>query len=174
MNIRRDFIHDKGVLGFVYFLEHIGKDGVVISSERIENVLPDVSRDYTLSASYLSGSQYAAFYIGLYTENRTPLVSDDMVSLMADAGESITYDGSVRLTLTPDALADGLFSNFGTPALFDYNTSAETVRGGFITSSNTRGGNTGLLASAILFPSPKILAVGESLSVKAGIQLVNV
>jgi len=165
---------EKAKIGFVYRVEHIGADGEVISVEEIENLIPDVGRDYILNSSLLASSQYPAWYIGLYTAARTPVVGDDMTSFMTDADESITYDGTVRLTLTPDALSNGLFSNAGSPAEFDYLTIAETVRGGFIASSSSRGTSTGLLLSAVLFPTPKILAAGETLRVTAGLQLVTV
>lgn len=167
------FVHDEAVLGFVYHLECIGVDGKIKWTERIENIIPDVGRDYILNAALNSQSQYATFYIGLYTASRTPLVGDDMTSLMLDCSESVTYDGTVRLTLTPDALANGLWSNTGTPAEFDFNTSGETLRGGFITSSSARGTASGLLLSAVLFPTPKTLTVGETLRVTAGLQLVT-
>ena len=70
-----------------------------------------------------------------------------MTEVSADYGASVSYDGTVRLTLTPDALAAGLWSNIGTPVEFDFNTGAEVIRGGIITSSNSRGGATGLLLS---------------------------
>lgn len=165
---------EKANLGFIYRIEHIGADGKVISVEVIENLIPDVGRDYILTSSLLAGSQYPAFYIGLYTASRTPVVGDDLTSFLTDADESVSYDGTVRLTLTPDALSNGLYSNTGTPAEFDYDTLTETVTGGFITSSSARGTSTGLLLSAVLFPTPKILAVGESLKVTAGLQLVTV
>jgi len=167
-------LSERAKIGFVYRVEHIGMDGSIISDELVHNVIPDVGRDYLLTSSLLNGSQYAAFYIGLYTAARTPLTGDDMASFLTDAEESISYDGVVRLTLIPDALVSGLYSNAGTPAEFDYNTSAETVRGGFITSSASRGASTGLLLSAVLFPTPKIMDVGETLRVTAGIQLVTV
>lgn len=160
-------------VGFRYTLEHIATDGSIISTEVVDNLIPDEGRDYMLAAAMLAGSQFPTWYLGLYTEERIPVVGDDMASLLGDAVESVTYDGSVRLPLVTDALNDGLFSNASTPAEFDYLVSAETVRGGFITSSPTRGTTTGLLLSAVLFPSPKILEAGATLRVTAGLQLVN-
>ena len=167
------FIHSNAHLGFVYYVEHIGADGELISKERIENIIPDVGRDYILTASLSAGSQYAAFYIGLYTAARTPLVGDEMADVGTDYDEEITYDGAVRLTMNADALSSGLWSNAGTPAEFDFNTAGTTIRGGFITSSSSRGTSTGLLLSAVLFPTPKTLTVGETLKVTAGLQLVT-
>lgn len=169
------FLHGWGRIGFVYHLEHVGANGEIISRERLENIIPDVGRDYILTSSMLSGSQYAAWYIGLYKDAYTAVEGDTLTTFLANANECITYDtaGDNRLTLTPDALADGLFSNNGTPAEFDFNTQGETIRGGFITGTQSRLSSTGLLLSAILFPTPKVLALGETLRVKAGIQLVT-
>ena len=169
------FVHSWAQIGFVYYLEHIGRDGKIISRERIENIIPDVGRDYMMTASLLSGSQYATWYLGLYTAARTPLVTDTLATLLADAVEEETYDvtAGARPTLVNDPLSGGLFSNAGTPNEFDFNTSGATVRGGFITSGLTRGSTAGLLLSAVLFPTPKVVAIGETLRVTAGIQLVN-
>lgn len=171
----RCFVHGKAQLGFVYIIEHLDITGKVISEERVENIIPNEGRDYLLNAGLLNGSQYTTWYIGVYTEARTPLVTDTLATLLADGVEEETYDvvGGARPTLVNDPLANGLFSNIGTPAELDFNTSGATVRGGFITSGLTRGTTTGLLLSAVLFPTPKTLAIGETLRVKAGIQLAT-
>ena len=173
MKTVENFIHSGVQLGFVYVFEHIGVDGKIKSIERVENIIPDAGRDYLLNAGFNGGAQFAQFYIGLYINARTPLAGDTMTEFAADYGESVSYDGAVRLTLTPDVLAAGLWSNIGTPAEFDFNTGAEVVRGGIITSSNTRGGSTGLLLSAVLSPTPKSMIIGETLRVKSGIQFIT-
>jgi hypothetical protein len=169
------FIHDKAQLGFVYVIEHLDKNGQVLSSERVENIIPDPGRDYIMNASLLNGAQYSTWYIGVYTQARVPERLDTLATLLADGVEEETYDvtAGARPTLVNDPLSDGLFSNVGNPAELDFNTSGATVRGGFITSGLTRGTTTGLLLSAVLFPTPKTLAIGETLRVKAGIQLVT-
>jgi hypothetical protein len=167
-----NFQHGKGEIGFVYYLEHVGVDGSLISKERIENIIPGVGRDYILSSSLMSGAQYATFYIGLHGTDYDPLAGDDMASLLAAVTETTEYVSATRKAMVPDALANGLFSNAGTPAVFEFNGSA-TVRGGFITSNSVKLNGTGLLLSAVLFPSPKVLATGESLKVTGGISLIT-
>jgi len=172
---KANFVHGDVMVGFVYYLEHIGVDGKVKERVRLENIIPNEGRDYMLTSSLLAGSQYATWYIGLFKDAYTPLASDTLATFLASANESTNYTtvADARLTLTPDALSNGLFSNNGTPAEFDFDDSGETVRGGFITGTQTRQSSTGILLSAILFPSPKVMSVGETLRVKAGIQLVT-
>jgi hypothetical protein len=168
-----NFQHGKGEIGFVYYLEHLGVDGEIKSRERIENVIPSVGRDYILGASFLSGSQYATFYIGLFSTDYTPLAGDTLVSLLAAVTEVTEYVSATRMALVPDALAGGVFSNTATPAVFVANGTV-TVAGGFLTSNSVKSNNTGLLLSAELFTSPKSMIAGESLRVTGGISLVIV
>jgi len=172
---RTDFIHGNGILGFVYYIDHVGVNGEIISRKRYENIITNESRDYLLTTALMGGSQYTEWYVGLYRDAYSPVVTDTLATLLASANECISYDtvNNARLTMVPDALSNGLWSNIGTPLEFDFNTQAETLRGGFITSTKTMGATTGLLLSTILFPDPNVMKVGETLRVKAGIQLVT-
>lgn len=169
-----EFLHSAGKLGFVYEYECIGTDGKVKWRSREENLIPDVGRDYLLSAALLGGSQLSSWFIGLYENSRTNSVSDTMTTLMADAGEITAYttSGSNRLALTPDALSGGVFSNLGNRAEFTF-TSTKTVRGGFISSTSTQGSTAGLLLSLVANSSPKTVDPGEILRVTAGLSMTN-
>lgn len=169
-----DLIH-KGHVGFVYVYECFDAEGNLKWSEREENIIPDVGRDYILTAALLSGTQLPNWYIGIYENVRVPLTGDTMTTLMADCGEITTYtsSGSLRLALTPDALSAGVFSNLSNKAEFVF-TSAKTVRGGFIASSAAQGSTSGTLLSAVSNSSPKVVAAGETLSVTAGLSLTTV
>jgi hypothetical protein len=163
----------KAEIGFTYTFECIGLDGKVKWTEVMDNIIPDAGRDYIIGSSLMGVTQYADWYIGLYSAVRTPIATDTMTTLMADAVEVLTYSGSVRLELVPDALSGGIYSNIGTPAEFTA-TAATTVNGGFITSSAARGSTAGLLLSAAANPSPKPLNAGEILRVSAGLSFINV
>jgi len=163
----------KAEIGFTYTFECIGLDGKVKWTDVMDNIIPDVGRDYIIGSSLMGVTQYASWYIGLYSAVRTPVAADTMTTLMADAVEVLTYSGSVRLELVPDALSGGIYSNIGTPAEFTA-TAATTVNGGFITSSAARGGTAGLLLSAVANTTPKILSAGEILRVSAGLSFINV
>lgn len=158
--------------GFTYTLECIGVDGKTKWKDTFHNLLPDVGRDYIMGAAMNGSSQFTTWYIGLYENARTPVTGDTMVTLLADAGETTDY-GATRLTLTPDSLSGGVWSNAGSPAQATFTASA-TIRGGFITSGSTVGSTTGLLLSAALASTAKTVAAGEILRVTAGWSLTSI
>lgn len=159
-------------VGFVYTLEQFGADGKLKNVEQVHNLMPDVARDYLLNTALLGGSQFASWYLGLYSSAYTPVAGSTMANIIASATEITSYTGTERLTLTPDALSGGVFSNVGTPAVFEF-AGAVTVRGGFISSEAVQGSSTGLLLSAALFPSPKVFDEGGALRVTAGLALIT-
>ena len=170
-----DLQHSDGILGFVYVYECFDRDRKLKWATREENVIPDVGRDYILNAALNGGTQFSAWYIGLYEADRTPLVGDTMTTLLADCQEIVTYTsaGSLRLALTPDALSGGVWSNLGGKAEFTF-TAGKTVRGGFVTAAAAQGGTTGPLLSAVKNTSPKVVESGEILRVTAGLSLTTI
>lgn len=158
--------------GWVYQVEHIARDGSLISVETVKNLVPTASLNYLLNAAYKSGSQYTTLYLGLYDNNRTPLAADTMTELAADYGENVAYTGTERLTITLPTVANGATNTIASPNEFDF-TSSQSVRGAFITTSPTWSGSTGLLVSAVLFSSPKTIESGETLRVPCGFAVVS-
>lgn len=169
-----DFQHNTH-LGFVYYFEHLDVDGNVISHERIENIIPNVGRDYILNAALNGGSQFNTWYLGVYEANRTPIISDTMTSLIADCQECTQYNtsGGLRKVIAPDALSGGVWSNLSTPIELLF-TSEKTIYGGFICSNAAQGATAGTLLSAVKNGSPKQVGVGETLRVTAGLSLITV
>ena len=162
---------EKYKIGFVYHLTGL-RDGKVIWEETIKNIIPSVGIDYLLTSSMAGGSQYTSWYIGLSETAYSPVSADTMASLLTNAPECTNYSGGARVTLTADAVSGGLFSNAGTPAVFDF-TVDSTIKLVFITSDSVQLSTTGLLVSAVALPSPKTLGVGESSRVIAGLQLTS-
>jgi len=158
--------------GFLYTIECIDKDGNVKWTEEVHNIIPTDAQNYFITASITGGTRYTTWYVGIYTNNYAPVASDTMATFAASASEVTTYDESARPTFTPGSVASGLVTNYDNAAEFTLNADA-TVRGGFIASSSTKGGTTGLLLSAALFASARSVLNGEGLRVKAGMQLAS-
>jgi hypothetical protein len=96
-----------------------------------------------------------------------------MTTLLANGSEITTaYSESTRPLFVPDSISNGLYANYGSPAEFNF-TSSATVRGGFITSGSAKGNSTGLLLSAALFSSARTVAAGEMVRVSGGMQTVS-
>lgn len=158
--------------GWFYDIEHVGRDGKIISVERVTNLMPTASLNYLLSAAYKSASQYTTLYLGLYDNNRTPLAADTMAEVLAEYGENVAYTGTQRETIVLPTVANGATNTIAAPNEFDF-ASSQGVRGAFISTSPTWGGGTGLLVSAVLFSSPKVIDIGETLRVPCGFAVVS-
>jgi hypothetical protein len=158
--------------GFTYEIECIAPDGTVRWTEKIENIIPTLAQNYFIAAALTGGSRYSTWYIGLYNNNYAPIASDTMLTFSPSAGEETNYSESVRQTVIPDSVANGLYSNYDNPAEFTF-TASRTVRGGFICSASDKGGTGGLLLSGALFSSPRSISTDEVLRVKAGLQFFS-
>lgn len=158
-------------LGFIWTLETLYPDRTRKDITVIKNILPDVSITYLMGTGYTGQSQLTDFYIGLYEDAYTPVVGDDMTSLLGATTEASDYTGGVRLDLT-GILANGVFSNIASPAEFEF-TADKTVRGGFIANSSVIGNVSGVLQSAVEFPTAQVLETGFILRVTAGNGLIS-
>lgn len=164
---------ERSKIGFKYFFECFTADGKLKWSFTEENLIPDAGRDYLLNAGLNAGAQLSSWYIGLYSGNYAPVGGDTAATFPANATEITTAYTGDRHALTPDALLAGVWVNSVAPAIFAFVDATTTVRGGFISSTATKGGTTGLLLSAVLAPSPKTVLAGESLKVTAGLSFVT-
>lgn len=157
--------------GFTYCVEHI-RDGEVIGCSVDTNLMPVEGLNHVLTTELLGGPQVAAWFLGLTTNDYAPQTADVMATYAALAGETVAYDGTTRKAFTPGSVAGGVVDNAAARAEFTF-SAPTTVRGGFLSSSNTRGGTAGVLLSAVRFASPKVVDTGDILRVTAGIQLTS-
>jgi len=158
---------------FTYRFRLYGTDGQLRDAWENTNLIPDAGRDYIINAALNGGSQYTNWYIGLFSVNRTPVAADTLSTLLGDAPEVTTYSAATRIELADDPLVDGLWSNIGAPALFEF-TAPANVWGGFITSSATKSSTSGLLLSAEVNPTVKPVGSGEKLEVSAGLAFITI
>jgi hypothetical protein len=104
------------------------------------------------------------FYIGLFSGNYTPVLTDTAATFPAAASELTTeYEEATRPLYDPAASSGGLFDNSASPAVFTF-LETVTVYGGAIFTTNTKGGTTGKLIKATLFTEPKTYAAGDVLN----------
>lgn len=160
--------------GMVYTVEHLDRYGNTKSVEQAFNIIPNVGLDYILGSSFKGVSQYSSWYLGAYTAARTPVATDTMTTLMADCSEDTVYTvvAGARQTIAFPAVDTGVLTTVDYPNTLVF-PGASTIRGLFVTSNVTRGSNAGLLVSAVLLPSPKVMAALESLKVVVGFALVS-
>lgn len=158
-------------MGFTYLIEVV-HDGEVVDSEVVHNLVPTEGLNHTLDVLLRGGTQVTQWYVGVFENDYTPLGTDVMSTFASLAGESTAYTDTTRLEFTPGAPAGGVANNSAALAEFTFNAT-KTIRGAFLSSSNTKGGTAGVLLSAAKFSAAKSVTSGDILRVSAGIQMTS-
>lgn len=159
-------------LGFVYDLEWVDAEGKTIVTDRVVNLIPTEGANHILTTVLAGGTPFANWYIGLFSGNYTPLVSDTAATFPASSTEFTGYSGSNRVAFTPGSVTGGAVDNTSSRAEFTF-TADTAVYGGFMTSSAGKGATTGVLISAVRFPATRSPGIGGVLRVTAGLSLLN-
>jgi hypothetical protein len=158
--------------GFTYLVEVL-KDGVVVDSEVVHNLLPTEGINHLLNVTLRGGTQYATWYVGLFEGNYTPTASDTAAAFPGNATETTTYAETTRQTWTPGTVVSGVVDNSASTAQFTSNA-LKTVYGGFITSAPAKSATTGVLLSVVRFSTAKTFDVGSILRVTGGFTMTSV
>lgn len=164
--------HSKLGLGFVYTVEAFDAAGNHLGTDTVHNLVPSEGVDKFLDILFNAATQLS-WFIGIYGNNYAPLASNTAANFPALAGELTAYESLTRPAFDPGAAAAGVVTNALAKAEFVM-TSDAIVRGGFISSSSVKGGTTGTLASAVLFPTARQPGVGGTLRVTAGFQITPI
>lgn len=168
-----DMVDGMQVAGF-YDVECRDENGVVKWVERFANLVTNPGK-IDLLDKYLSGSAYtAAWFLGLVDGASAPTYNAaDTMASHAGWNESTAYSNANRVTAAwGGATASGggsgtagTGSKVSSAAVFNINATA-TIAGVFLTTSNTKGGTTGILYSAGSFTGGnRAVANGDTLSV---------
>lgn len=166
---------DEGAMGGgVFVFEAYDKDGNLKWRDEAKNLTTNQGRQ-DMNTKYFLGSSYtAAWYIGLVNNSPTP--SYDVTDTMAShAGwtETTDYSGSNRATASfgtattanPSVIANTVASG-GTVATFNI-TGTVTIDGAFLTATQDKTTNSGVLFSVAAFEAPGDRSVvnGDTLNV---------
>ena len=148
-----------------YRVECFDRDGNLKFTGVIDNLVTTEGKNDALD-KYLSGTSYtAAHYIGLISATEySAVASTDKASSHSGWQEDTNYSQSARPTAVFSAAANGNKS-LSTPLTFNI-TGTTTIKGCFLITSPTKGGNTGVLYSAGLFTGgDKAVSEGDTLTV---------
>jgi len=146
----------------IYHFECFDKDGNLKWEETVENTVVNVGLNDLLT-NYFKGSSYtAAFYVGL--KDTGSVSASDTMSSHGGWTEDTTYSNSNRPTLTLGSVSGQSVDNSGSKAVFNINGST-TIYGAFVSTSNTKGGTTGVLYGAADFGASRAVLSGDTLNV---------
>lgn len=139
-------------------------DGNVKWVEEVDNLVTTGGRTDVLD-KYFKGSSYsAAWYMGLIDNSGfSALSAGDTMSSHGGWTESTAYDEAVRQTLSFGTAASGSLAT-SSSCVFTI-SSTVTINGVFVSTSNTKGGTTGILYNAVSFAAPRAMVDNDTLSV---------
>lgn len=138
------------------------------------NLLPQVAVDHIASLIRGAGATpISSWYVGIFENNYVPTNSVTAADLPGVVGESVAYSEATRPAWVDSYNGISVIDNVASKAVFTF-TADKTIYGGFIVSTNTKGGNTGLLLSIARFSTPKVVPTGAEFSVSATLTLTPV
>lgn len=164
---------EKAHFGFHYDIETV-LNGQVIDTDRVYNLIPIQGLNYIIEASLRQGAAFPAIYVGLYEGSYNPVPGDTMATFPSAATELTAYAESTRQVVTLAAASGGVAESSAAKATITGNTNGKQAQGAFISSSPTKGASTGVLLSAVRFPSPKPLDAGTVLRITCGFTAASV
>jgi hypothetical protein len=161
---------DKVSAGGVFTVQCFGADGQLKWESSKHNLVVNVGLK-DMNDKYFTGSGYtAAWYLGVYGAAATndPAAGDTMAS-HAGWVEVTAYSQATRpqAVFAAASTADpSVITTSASPAVFTINGTT-TIGGAFLTSSNTKGGTTGVLFSAADFDAPgdRNVVSGDTLNI---------
>jgi hypothetical protein len=129
-----------------------------------ENLVPDEGLEEFLDVSLGAAAKQAAWYLGIFEANYTPVAGVTAATVAAAATECTAYDETVRQTWTPGAVASKSIDNTASLASFTMNAT-KTIYGAFLVSSNVKGGTAGVLKAISQFSTPQSVVSGDVIDV---------
>lgn len=147
-------------VGGYFTYEHV-RDGKVIDTWKEKNIVVNQGLNYILDAALSGGTVNTSHYIGLFSNNYTPIASTLVTNLTE---VNAKYNETTRPTWIEAGSTSQTITNSASPTAFTFNAS-ETVYGAFLISNNTKGGTTGTLIAASKFAASRSMLDTDVLNV---------
>jgi hypothetical protein len=162
-------------IGFEWRTQLVDLDGQPLTPQhRKKNLYPTEGLNATLDILLGTVGKLAGAYIGLFSGNYNPTISDIAASVSAASGETNLFVGpaSRKLWVSSGAAAAGSINNYNTLAQFQF-TGTTIIYGGFLIASSAVGSTGGPLISIVRFGSPYQVQNNTILNVGAGCTLAS-
>ena len=150
------------------------REGREIDQWESKNIVVNQGLNLLLNNALTAGAVNTAWYIGVFSGNYTPAATDTGASIAGNATEFSGYSVTTRPVWTPQSggsTAQSL-TNAASQASFTI-TTATTLYGAFLVSSNVINGTAGDLMAASQFSAPRTLAVNDQLLVTYALSAVS-
>lgn len=158
--------------GFRWSAELVSPDGEVLRSEELTpNLIPQAGVDYLAGLIRGTGTIIAPWYIGIGEGNYIPTSGVTSADLPSPVGECTAYSNATRPAWGETYDGVSLISNLSNRVEYAM-TAEKRLYTGFLVSSSTKGGNTGLLLSVVRFSTPYDTPAGSVFRLGASITLL--
>ena len=139
------------------------------------NLLPTQGRNMLLDIALGDQDKETAWYMAPFATNTAPTSNLTAANFTATQTEFTNYDEATRALWTPDAAANGVKSNAGTPVSITIGNGAQTAMYGLgLLSASAKSATTGLLAACTLFANARTgLQDGDILGLRYTITLTS-
>lgn len=151
-----------------YVLECFKKDGTLRWRAEFDNLVVTEGLNDALDKHFKANAYTAAWYVGL-TGDTPVFAAADVMNNHAGWTEVTAYTQANRPALTLGAIANGAVNNSAAKASFSINADNTHIGGAFTTTSNTKGGNTGLLYGGGALSANRIMFNGDTLNVQVNL-----
>ena len=158
-------------VGGEFIFEHV-RNGKVIDTWKESNIVVDEGLDHLLETTLFNQAQNSAWYIGIFSDNYTPLATDTALNIAANAGESVLYDEATRPAWANAGVSAQEITNSASKAVFTINDTV-TMFGAFLISDSGKSGTVGALFAASKFTASRSLVDTDQLLVTYTVQAAS-
>jgi hypothetical protein len=160
-------LRDRIALGEVDLQPHL--DSIPMEEkwkEEVNNLVVTVGKNFLLDTLLSGGGYTAAWFLGLVDNaSFSSYAAADTMASHAGWLESTAYSNANRPAATWGTAASAASKSTSAASVFSINATA-TIRGFFMTTSNTKGGTTGTLFNAVDFTGGNRAVInGDTLNV---------
>lgn len=159
-------IADKSGFGTHYTFEQV-RNGEVIDRWEVDNLIPNEGLNYILNSAYRGTTQIGTWYVGLFSNNHTPVAGDTGASIDGVTIVELTAYSGNRPAAVFAAASGQAITNTASTADFTF-TSGGTLRGGFLIQSQvkgTSGAGNGTMISCVNLGADRTIQTGDIVKV---------
>lgn len=140
------------------------------------NLIPTEGIAYILGSALGATAKITTWYLAVFSGAVNPAASWTAANFAANASEITSttegYSNVTRPTWTPGSVTAGVIGNLASKATFNIVcTTSVNISGAALLSSNTRGGTSGVLASASRFATVRQVYSGDAFELGYEVEL---